>query len=275
SPEEAQRLMNNAWKFAGYDRPGGEAARRIASANSFVSRFSDSAPGPVKVASLDPAAGMAPAAGSAVANALVAPAASGVEQTPAQALSGAPVPTPSPRAAQSPRSADGGGAPMLGANPAPGAIRKGPDGKTYQYVETKGMAGATGDFGWIPVNTGAAPASQQTGGVQVAGGGPTVQQLMQAATDPRLSPEQRGVVSMFLKKKMDEADPATQMEMEKNRLEMEKTRIETERLQNPQMTPAEKARLDFDERKLQADQDKLVEVGGSLVDPKTHQAVYT
>lgn len=126
----------------------------------------------------------------------------------------------------------------------------------------------------IPLNTGAAPASQ-SGGVQVAGGGPTVQLLMQAATDPRLSAEQRGVVSLLLKKKMDEADPATQMEMEKNRLEMEKTRIETERLHNPQMTPAEKARLDFDERKLQADQNKLVEVGGSLVDPKTHQAVYT
>ncbi|WP_181180372.1 hypothetical protein [Mesorhizobium sp. B1-1-7] len=121
---------------------------------------------------------------------------------------------------------------------------------------------------------GVAPSSH-SGGVQVAGGGPTVQQLMQAATDPRLSAEQRGVVSLLLKKKMDEADPATQMEMEKNRLEMEKTRIETERLQNPQMTPAEKARLDFDERKLQADQNKLVEVGGSLVDPKTHQAVYT
>lgn len=220
SPTEAQQTMNNAWKFAGYDRPGGEAARRIAQANSFVSRFTDSTAAPVKVASLDPAAGMAPAAGSAVANALVAPAASGPQQTPAQALSGAPVPTPAPRVVESPRAADGGG-------------------------------------------------------VQVAGGGPSIQQLLQAATDPRLSPEQRGVVGMLLKKKMEEADPATQLEMEKNRLDMEKTRIETERLRNPQMTPAEKARLDFDERKMQADQDKLIEVGGSLVDPKTHQAVYT
>ncbi|RVA27097.1 hypothetical protein EN930_16025, partial [Mesorhizobium sp. M7A.F.Ca.CA.004.11.2.1] len=103
----------------------------------------------------------------------------------------------------------------------------------------------------------------------------TVQQLMQAATDPRLSEQQRGVVGILLKQKMAAADPATQMEMEKNRLDMEKTRIETERLRNPQMTPAEKARLDLDERKMQADQDKLIEVGGSLVDPKTHQAVYT
>ncbi|MER8745868.1 hypothetical protein NKH54_22700 [Mesorhizobium sp. M1004] len=275
SPAEAQQMMNNAWKFAGYDRPGGEAGRRIALANSFASQFSGAPADPVQVASLDPAAGIPVAPGGAVTSALAAPAATGPQQTPAQALSGVPVPTPAPRV-QSPRSADGGGGPMLGAPagaPAPGDIKTGPDGKTYQYAETKGMAGATGDFGWIPVNTGASAANG--GSVQVAGGGPTVQQLMRAATDPRLSPEQRGVVGMLLKQKMAAADPATQLSMEKDRLDMEKTRIETERLKNPQMTPAEQARLDFDERKLQADQEKLIEVGGSLVDPKTHQAVYT
>ncbi|WP_292239634.1 phage tail tip lysozyme, partial [Mesorhizobium sp.] len=54
SPEEAQRLMNNAWKFAGYNRPGGEAARRISMANSFASRFAGSDAAPVQVASLEP-----------------------------------------------------------------------------------------------------------------------------------------------------------------------------------------------------------------------------
>jgi hypothetical protein len=272
SPTEAQQIMNNAWKFAGYDRPGGEAGRRIAQANSFVSRFAGSPADPVQVASLDPSAGVPAAPGGAVAAALAgAPPATAQPQNPAQALAGGP---PAPMPVQSPRAADGGGAPMLGAKPAQGAIRTGPDGKTYQYVETTGMAGATSDHGWIPVNTGAAP-SAAGGGVQVADGGPTVPQLMKAATDPRLSPEQRGVVGMLLKQKMAAADPATQLEMEKNRLDMEKTRIETERLRNPQMTPAEKARLDFEERKMQADQDKLIEVGGSLVDPKTHQAVYS
>lgn len=29
SDVEAQRIMNNAWRFAGYDKPGGEAARRL------------------------------------------------------------------------------------------------------------------------------------------------------------------------------------------------------------------------------------------------------
>ncbi|MDX1240361.1 hypothetical protein GOL95_09900 [Sinorhizobium medicae] len=40
SIEEAQNLMNNAWKFAGYDQPGGEAARRRALAqNYFATEF--------------------------------------------------------------------------------------------------------------------------------------------------------------------------------------------------------------------------------------------
>jgi hypothetical protein len=39
SLEEAQGLMNNAWQFAGYNRPGGEAANRIAKARGFLSKF--------------------------------------------------------------------------------------------------------------------------------------------------------------------------------------------------------------------------------------------
>lgn len=39
SPEEAQQLMNNAWKFAGYDQPGGEAAARIEAARGYAGTF--------------------------------------------------------------------------------------------------------------------------------------------------------------------------------------------------------------------------------------------
>jgi hypothetical protein len=39
SPEEAQSLMNNAWKFRGYNRPGGEAGRRISMANAYAPQF--------------------------------------------------------------------------------------------------------------------------------------------------------------------------------------------------------------------------------------------
>lgn len=55
SAEEAQRLMNNAWKFAGYDKPGGETARRMGLASSYLPRFQG---GDTEVASLDPSAGM-------------------------------------------------------------------------------------------------------------------------------------------------------------------------------------------------------------------------
>ncbi|OQM76458.1 phage tail tip lysozyme [Manganibacter manganicus] len=42
SPEEAQQLMNNAWRYAGYDQPGGETAERMASANSYAQQFGGS-----------------------------------------------------------------------------------------------------------------------------------------------------------------------------------------------------------------------------------------
>lgn len=39
SVEEAQSLINNAWKFAGYDRADGETARRLGLARSFLPTF--------------------------------------------------------------------------------------------------------------------------------------------------------------------------------------------------------------------------------------------
>ncbi|MBO0125128.1 hypothetical protein [Agrobacterium sp. OT33] len=55
SLEEAQQLMNNAWAFAGYNRPGGESARRMGFAKGYLSGFQG---GGTEVASLDPSAGM-------------------------------------------------------------------------------------------------------------------------------------------------------------------------------------------------------------------------
>lgn len=63
SVEEAQGLMNNAWKFAGYNRPGGESARRAGYASAFLPEFQGNGSGAgAQVASLDPSAGMSPAA---------------------------------------------------------------------------------------------------------------------------------------------------------------------------------------------------------------------
>lgn len=58
SLEEAQQLMNNAWAFAGYNRPGGESARRMGFAKGYLSGFQG---GNTEVASLDPSAGMSSA----------------------------------------------------------------------------------------------------------------------------------------------------------------------------------------------------------------------
>ena len=39
TPAEAQQMMNAAWRFAGYDQPGGEAGQRIADANALAGQF--------------------------------------------------------------------------------------------------------------------------------------------------------------------------------------------------------------------------------------------
>lgn len=38
TPEEAMTLMNNAWRYANYDKPGGETAARMASAQAWAAR---------------------------------------------------------------------------------------------------------------------------------------------------------------------------------------------------------------------------------------------
>lgn len=41
SPEEAAKLMANAWQFAGFNREGGEAARRLALTQNYAAQFRD------------------------------------------------------------------------------------------------------------------------------------------------------------------------------------------------------------------------------------------
>jgi hypothetical protein len=55
SAEEAQSIINNAWKFAGYDKPGGESARRLGYANAYLPNFQGQGQ---QVASLDPSIGV-------------------------------------------------------------------------------------------------------------------------------------------------------------------------------------------------------------------------
>jgi hypothetical protein len=100
SPQEAASIMANAWKFAGYDQAGGEAARRSAlTQNYYSTQFANAQPsaaaaaavspaGPTQVASLDPSIGLpAPGAAAEMRATNPAPAASGFDPataTPAQ-----------------------------------------------------------------------------------------------------------------------------------------------------------------------------------------------
>lgn len=97
---------------------------------------------PVQVASLDPSAGMKPAPAPLTA---MAPGTT----APAYDPSGLPPLDPNDPMAPATRPTYPGAPQESGTA---GEVRRGADGKTYQFVETTGMAGATGDQGWIPVN---------------------------------------------------------------------------------------------------------------------------
>ncbi len=67
SASEAQALMNNAWRFANYDKPGGEAARRTSFAQGLVPSFQgdqETLPQNARPAAGLPASGSAPPAAS-------------------------------------------------------------------------------------------------------------------------------------------------------------------------------------------------------------------
>lgn len=94
SLEEAQGLMNRAWAFAGYNRPGGESSRRLAYAKGYLPNFQG---GSTEVASLDPSAGMS--ASDAI-NAAATP--SGYVDPAVASQNAQPAPVTAPAAAQAP-----------------------------------------------------------------------------------------------------------------------------------------------------------------------------
>ncbi|RWH41202.1 MAG: hypothetical protein EOQ79_02200 [Mesorhizobium sp.] len=254
--EGANRALKGFIRYGSpYDK-GGEGTR-LANALAYQKLYG-SDDSPVQVASTDTSAGVAQALNRPQ-QAATAPAASAAEALARRAPVSPHAAEPAPAAATGPNG--------LPATAPMGTVAKGADGQAYQYAETTGMAGAKGPSGWFKVNPAAVAQTAQAAPAQVTGG-PSVQQLLQASRDPRLTEQQRGVVNLMLKQTLDEANPANQLELEKNRLEVEK-------LRNPQIEPGDKARLDFDREKFAAEQNKPIEVGGVLVDPKTHQPVHT
>ena len=200
SAEEAQRLMNNAWKFAGYDKPGGETARRMGLASSYLPRFQG---GNTEVASLDPSAGMSAAAAidaapapsgyvdptvsapnsrGAVANALMAPA-----PQPAQPSSVVAA-LASPQAA--PRSAS-------------------------DALPVSEMASTT--------NAARAP-SQGVTVAQALGSGPSVQQAFRLLNNPYATEADKAMATSVIEQAQKRNDPAYQLEQDYRRAQLEALR---------------------------------------------------
>lgn len=198
SVEEAQSLMNNAWKFAGYDRPGGEAANRLASARSYLPSFQNGG----DVAAASP---------QQVFNAVMPELAKGevplsaevaeFRQTPEfmqaypsgfnqQPLSdqrfderwGGPASLPVSGYSSS-------GQPTTGQNP-------------------QQLADATG--GMMPAENGGQQSTTQQFGQQQTQNmsGLSLQQLYQAAANPWLSQEQRSVVNLLLEQELQKQQSA-------------------------------------------------------------------
>ncbi|MBB2964069.1 hypothetical protein [Methylobacterium sp. R2-1] len=90
SPEEANQLMARAWKFAGYNRPGGEFAARLGSTREYLARLGGAATeAPAQVASAEPDAANLPAASAKPAG-FVVPQGGDAAAAPSQAFPGFP-----------------------------------------------------------------------------------------------------------------------------------------------------------------------------------------
>ena len=253
SVEEAQRLMNRAWAFAGYDQPGGEAARRLQAANGFLPTFQGSAQ-PTEVASLDPSAGMA------------APTAAVTVAEPEPVAMGTPLPD---------QSFDD----RFGPTPLPVDAVQGREGLSAALTEA-----APEDIPQpanIPLPVAAdraglsvqAPAQQPTAVQQVAQALPSAGQaqqavpgmseaLLRAISDPRATPQTRAVVQALMQQEQaKQAQAAEQQQWMARqqyeqqaktndpayRMGLEKSQLEIENLRNPRLTPGDKlAREKFD-----------------------------
>lgn len=186
SLEEAQSLMNNAWKFAGYDQPGGEAANRLGYAKSFLSRFQGGG-APNEVASLDPGVGM-PAMTAADAIEEQAPAAGSLSDEVADFQQ-----TPE-YAAQFP----GRAAVAKAVAEKPGAM---PQQQFSPAVMTVGNALAA-KAQPQPQEGVQAPAQMPMQMAQAADTGPSLQQLYQAAASPDITDTDRAVIGQMLQQKL-------------------------------------------------------------------------
>ncbi|MDQ0135052.1 hypothetical protein J2T08_002973 [Neorhizobium galegae] len=224
SPEEAADMMADAWKFAGYDRPGGEAARRRSYASAYLPKFQ----GGNEVASLDPSAGMASAAieRQAPASGYVDPVISAPNYQPPAA------------APQSPQAeATLPPLPSRDVAPAPAVASVPP----VQVAQAAPQAVTAPNGAPIPPEI-----------LQVLGDPRVSQRTRGIAT--LLLQQQQARNQAILEQRLKQADPGYQADL---RLKT----IQADQLANPKISPAEQARIDMDKEKFgyekQSGTDKL------------------
>lgn len=110
---------------------------------------------------------------------------------------------------------------------------------------------------------------------QQTANGLSERELIEAAQNPWLTDGQRQVVNTLLQQRMQARDPMRQLEMQRLQQELATGAPDY-------IAPADRARLGLDQqrfgleqRQFEADQNKPMNVGGSLINPRTGEAVYS
>lgn len=197
SAEEAQRLMNNAWKFAGYDKPGGETARRMGLASSYLPHFQGSN---TEVASLDPSVGMSAAAAI---DSAAAP--SGYVDTMVSA--------PNSRGAVA--NALMAPAPQAAPSPSVVAALASPQGATSDALPVSEMASTT---------NAARASSQGVAVAQALGSGPSVQQAFKLLNNPYATEADKAMATSVIEQAQKRNDPSYQLEQDYRRAQLDALR---------------------------------------------------
>lgn len=249
SVEEAQSLMNNAWKFAGYNRPGGEAARRLSTARGYLPAFQGSGG---DVAAATPEAAFSAAMPEIGGSPSLSDEVSEFRQTPEfmQAYPGGYTQQPltdqqfndrwgGPNAMQLAQDMQGMQSALAGQQQSAGqqAIDMQAIGIPQQFQGSQQLTGAQG--GVMPMLSGGQPATAQevaqaqTRGqqpVQDMGSGISLEELYKAAANPWVmgDPAMGRVIKMLLEQEMQKRDPSRQLDMRYRQAQIDKMSREAE-----------------------------------------------
>lgn len=227
SVEEAQGLINQAWAFAGYDRPSAEVNRRLGYAKGYLPSFQ----GGIEVASLDPAAGMGAA----------------------QAIDAAATPSGSVDPAvdaqvpqlQQPEFDMGRFGPNINLAEMPPSRA---DITQQMQEQTASLSGMVPEAAMPPAPV-AAPVQAP---VQVAQAAPQPMApngmaipsvILEVLSDPRASSRTRGIAEILLNQHMTQQQAAAAQRAKQSdpayQLGLQKTQLEVDNLRNPRLTPGD------------------------------------